>query len=66
MMETTYTFDQADVVNSPPKYEIEIEIDNTRVGPGKFVDTPKALAFLLRRAIKLVLSGLQGTKFAVP
>ena len=66
MMETTYTFDQADVVNSPPKYEIEIEIDNTRVGPGKFVDTPKALAFLLRRAIKLVLSGLQGTNFPVP
>lgn len=66
MMETTYTFDQADVINSPPKYEIEIEIDNTRVGPGKFVDTPKALAFLLRRAIKLVLSGLQGTNFPVP
>ena len=66
MMETTYTFDQADVINSPPKYEIEIEIDNRRVGPGKFVDTPKALAFLVRRAIKVVLSGLQGTNFPVP
>jgi len=66
MMETTYTFDQAGVIESPPKYEIEIEIDNQRVGPGRFVDTPKALAFLLRRAIKVVLSGLQGTNFPVP
>ena len=66
MMETAYTFDQADVINSPPKYELEIEIDNRRVGPGKFVDTPKALAFLVRRAIKVVLSGLQGTNFPVP
>lgn len=66
MMETTYTFDQASVIDSPAKYEIEIEIDNQRVGPGRFVDTPKALAFLLRRAIKVVLSGLQGTNFPVP
>ncbi|NBP30804.1 MAG: hypothetical protein EBV23_14730, partial [Flavobacteriia bacterium] len=66
MMETTYTFDQANVIDSPPKYEIEIEIDNQRVGPGRFVDTPKALAFLLRRAIKVVLSGLQCTNFPVP
>jgi len=64
-MESTYTFEQANVSESSPKYEIEIEIDNSRVGPGKFVDSGEALAFLLRQAIKLVLSGLQGTNFPV-
>jgi hypothetical protein len=64
-MESTYTFEQANVAESSPKYEIEIEIDNSRVGPGKFVDSGEALAFLMRQAIKLVLSGLQGTNFPV-
>lgn len=65
-MMTTYTFDQANVIESSPKYEIEIEIDNRRVGPGKLVSTSKELAFLLRKGIKLVLSGLQCTNFPVP
>ena len=64
-MESTYTFEQANVAASSPKYEIEIEVDNSRVGPGKFVDSSEALAFLVRQAIKLVLSGLQGTNFPV-
>ena len=64
-MESTYTFEQANVATSSPKYEIEIEVDNSRVGPGKFVDSSEALAFLVRQAIKLVLSGLQGTNFPV-
>ena len=64
-MESTYTFEQANVADSSSKYEIEIEIDNSRVGPGKFVDNSEALAFLVRQAIKLVLSGLQGTNFPV-
>ena len=64
-MESTYTFEQANVAESSPKYEIEIEIDNSRVGPGKFVDSGEALVFLMRQAIKLVLSGLQGTNFPV-
>lgn len=64
-MESTYTFEQANVADSSSKYEIEIEIDNSRVGPGKFVDSSEALAFLVRQAIKLVLSGLQGTNFPV-
>ncbi len=64
-MMTTYTFDQANVIESPPKYEIEIEIDNRRIGPGKRVNNSKELAFLLRKGIKVVLSGLQGTNFPV-
>jgi len=64
-MESTYTFEQANVADSSPKYEIEIEIDNSRIGPGKFVDSGEALAILVRQAIKLVLSGLQGTNFPV-
>jgi len=61
-----YNFTNAKVTESPLKYEIEIEILNDRVGPGKYVNSSPALAHILRGAIKLVLSGLQGTNFPVP
>ena len=61
-----YNFTNAKVTESPLKYEIEIEILNDRVGPGKYVSSSPALAHILRGAIKLVLSGLQGTNFPVP
>lgn len=61
-----HSFANAKVTESPLKYEIEIEIINDRVGPGKYVNSSPALAHILRGAIKLVLSGLQGTNFPVP
>ena len=61
-----HNFTNAKVTESPLKYEIEIEVINDRVGPGKYVNSSPALAHILRGAIKLVLSGLQGTNFPVP
>ena len=61
-----HNFANAKVTESPLKYEIEIEIINDRVGPGKYVSSSPALAHVLRGAIKLVLCGLQGTNFPVP
>ena len=65
-MKPEYSFANSKVTESPLKYEIEIEVLNDRVGPGKFVNSTPALAHILRGAIKLVLTGLQNTNYPVP
>ena len=64
-MEAEYNFATSKVTESALKYEIEIEVLNARVGPGKFINSAPVLANALRGAIKLVLSGLQGTNFPI-
>lgn len=59
------TFDAAKVLDSPPKYEIEIEVINTMVGPGTAFNHPKYLLDQLRKTITLVLSGMQETNYPV-
>lgn len=59
------TFDAAKVLDSPPKYEIEIEVINTMVGPGTAFNHPKYLLDRLRKTITLVLSGMQETNYPV-
>ena len=64
-MEAEYNFATSKVTESALKYEIEIEVLNSRVGPGKFINSAPVLAHALRGAIKLVLSGIQGTNFPI-
>jgi hypothetical protein len=64
-MEAEYNFATSKVTESALKYEIEIEVLNARVGPGKFINSAPVLAHALRGAIKLILSGLQGTNFPI-
>jgi hypothetical protein len=59
------TFDAAKVLDSPPKYEIEIEVINTMVGPGTAFNHPKYLLDQLRKTITLILSGMQETNYPV-
>jgi len=61
----THTFAESQVVESQPKYEIEIEVLNDAVGQGTAFNTTKKLADALRSAIKTVMSGLQGTNYPV-
>lgn len=61
----TFTFDEARVAYSPESFEIEIEVDNDRVGQVSEFSQPPKLSAALRRGIRLVLSGLQGTNFPV-
>ena len=60
-----YTFQESKVTQCEPKYEIEIEMDNETVGPGKAFNKGIIIADSLRAGIKLILAGLQGTNFPV-
>ena len=59
------TFEAARVLDSPVRYEIEIEVINDLVGPGTAFNHPKHLLDNLRKMIKIVMSGFQGTNYPV-
>jgi hypothetical protein len=59
------TFEAAKVLDSPIRYEIEIEVINDEVGPGTSFNHPKHLLDNLRKMIKIVMSGFQGTNYPV-
>ena len=60
-----YTIQDAGVFQNPENYEIELEVDNTRVGVGSSFDTPAKLMDALRKCIRIVLGGLQGTNYPI-
>lgn len=64
-VERSYTFSEANLNRSPERYEIELEVDNDKVGIGTQYSTSQLLAVPFRKAIMMVLSGLQGTNFPV-
>ena len=56
-----YRIEKAGVFNNIPQYEIEIELDNSKlVHP---YPTPILLEKLIKKNIRLILAGLQGTNF---
>ena len=59
------TFDASKVLESPIRYEIEIEVNNELVGPGTSFTHPKYLLDTIRRVVKMVLSGIQETNYPV-
>jgi hypothetical protein len=60
-----YTLEESNVLNNRETYEIEIEVDNTKIGPGTNFKTPDSIATSVRKVIKYVLCGLQGTMYPV-
>lgn len=62
---TYYSTTDANIFNREETYEIELEIDNRAIGPGTRFNNPKIILESLRKAIKCVLSGLQGTNFPI-
>jgi len=60
-----YSIQDAGVFDNVEKYEIELEVDNSRVGMGTEFNTVASLMGSLRKCIRIVLSGLQGTKFPI-
>ena len=60
-----YLIQDAGVFQNPETYEIELEIDNARVGVGSAYDTPSKLMEAIRKCIRIVLSGLQGTNYPI-
>ncbi len=60
-----YTIESADVFNDVEKYEIELEIINSQVGIGTNFNNGLKLSNVLKKAIRLILSGLQNTNYPV-
>ena len=60
-----YNFEDANILNNPEIYEIEIELMNDMVGPDKLFHDVNNVENILKRAITHVLSGLQGTNYPV-
>ena len=59
------TIEESNVFNNPESYEIEIEVNNSLVGPGTNYQNYEQLLVALRKVIKYILSGLQGTMYPV-
>ena len=60
-----FTIQEARVFSSPETYEVELEIDNSRVGPGTSYSTAAKLMDAIRKCTRIVLSGLQGTSYPI-
>jgi hypothetical protein len=60
-----YNIQEAGVLNNIEKYEIELEVDNSKVGVGTNFNTVNSLMGVLRKNIRTVLSGLQGTSYPI-
>jgi hypothetical protein len=60
-----YTLDESNVLNNEEIYEIELEVDPLKIGPGTKFNTPQLIVDSLRKGIKYVLSGMQGTNYPI-
>ena len=60
-----YTIQDADVFNSPEIYEIEMEIDNERVGTATPYENPESLLTELRKLIRIILCGIQDSNYHI-
>ncbi len=60
-----YTLEESNVFDNQEIYEIEIEINNKRIGPATKFNDPKYIVESLRKVIKYVLCGLQGTNYPI-
>ena len=60
-----YSIQESGVMNEETKYEIELEIDNSRVGIGRAFHKLEPLVSALRKGIRIVLSALQGSIYPI-
>jgi len=60
-----YTTKEAHVFENNENYEIELEIDNSSIGPGTETDNPMVLLESIRKVIKFILMGLQGSNYPI-
>lgn len=61
-----YTVQESNVFNNPEFYEIELEVINSKIGPGTEYTTAKSVLNVIKKTIKYILSGLQNTNYPIP
>jgi len=60
-----YTIQDAKVFTNEPHYEIELELDTNRVGPGTKYPMPEDVLEAMRYIVRVVLSGVQGSAYPI-
>jgi hypothetical protein len=60
-----YTLEESNVFNNKETYEIEIEVEEGNIGDARTYQRSEELAAQVRKVIKFVLSGLQGTMYPI-
>ena len=60
-----YTVQDSEVFDQPESYDIEVEIINSEMGVGKKYKDVKTITELLRKCIRMVMTGLQQTNYPI-
>ena len=60
-----YTIQESGLFNEVERYEVELEMDNSRIGTGTDYNTHDKLMLAIRKCIRIILSGIQNTKFPI-
>ena len=60
-----YTIQESNIFSNSEHYEVELEMDNMKVGTGTQYAEPDALTSKIKQMIRMVLSGLQNTKYPI-
>ena len=60
-----YTIQDAGVLANAETYEIEMEVDNAMVGMGTDYNNKKTMTEAIKKAIRIILGGLQGTNYPI-
>ena len=60
-----YTVQDVDLFENPESYEIEMELDNSRIGIGTDFNDVKTITNAIRKFTRIIMSGLQGTNYPI-
>lgn len=66
IMMPEFTMEESELLNNHEFCEIELELDNEKVGVGTPYDSPALIVKELESVIRVVLSALQDTKYPTP
>jgi len=61
-----YTIQDAGVFDSQSMYEVELELDNTRIGLGTEYNSSASVIAAIKKTIRIILGALQGTNYPIP
>lgn len=64
-MMSTFNIQESNIFNNLENYEIEMEVNNEKVGVGTDYDTVEKIINMLRKIMRVVLSGLQQTNYPI-